>query len=1045
MIESLDAAGGEAELPAEPFGPYEILREIGRGGMATVFLARDRKHERDVAVKILAAELVAGLGAERFLREIEIAAHLTHPHILPLIDSGVADGRPYYIMPYIEGESLRDRLARERRLSVEDALRIAEEVGEAIAYAHDRGVVHRDVKPGNILLTDGGAVVADFGIAMALDQAGEGHLTRTGQSVGTVGYMSPEQASGDHDVDARSDQYSLAAVLFEMLTGETPFTGRTARAVLGQQLSQTAPRAAARREGIPDAVDGAVARALARDPEDRYPTAKEFVDDLRAGIASARTRRRPGGAEATGAGVVLLLAVLGAWLIPTLRTERAGSHVEMADIDPARYAVFPFVSSLGDSLAVGETQRLEDALNRWDGIGVVYGVQLRDAVERAGTAGLTLGEAARVAAAQGAGRFITGRVDRLGDSVRVQASLYGIGGDGPVLIQSGAARFGAEMSGADASLADLAASLLFGGEPPPDARPGVGTESYPARLEFESGMRALEDWQLAVADSAFTRATEIDPDYAEAHLWTAFVRAWSGAAEATWRIPVAQALLHGDRLAPRDSLMGAAMERQVRGELPEACRRWRDLTVEHSADFPVWYGLALCLRSDRAVVRDPSSPSGWSFRSSYRQVILAYQRAFELLPSILESLHSDAYRSLRGVLMVSGSLLRQGRAAPPDTGLFVASPAWVGDTLGFVPRRFPGPQGMGDAVDLPAYSRAIEQQRIMFREVAAAWVAASPRNARAREAMSVALSLLGDRSALDTLLSGRRLARTPDERRDLAVAEVWLRVALSLPGDSVGLLRARRLADSLLVRSEDALDPASGAGLAMLLGRAEVAARFARDIPPDGGMSLMPAGQADARALLAFATLQGPRDSLVRLERQVLTALQRISPEARESEQLAWLAVPASLAFPAYRFETAPRLDDWVVSAQQHVLAGDTAAVLERFSREGAVRAQLPPYISTFDALLPESEILVALGHDREAAQWMDPTLSSLLQVEPNRLATLQEAGGLVRLAALRAGIARRLGDERDAAAWASAVAILWSTAGPEAQKTVGRMRRIMP
>src|SRR5256712_5901952 len=212
---------------------YAVERELGRGGMATVFLAEDLKHHRSVAIKVLHAELTAALGAERFLREIEIAARLQHPHILPLYDSGAATSFLYYVMPYVEGESLRDRLTREKQLPQDDALRIATEVAGALAYAHSHGVVHRDIKPEYIMLSGATAVVTDFGIARAVSAAGQSrHLTETGTIIRTPAHMSPEQATGGAENDGRSDQHSLACVVYEMLVGEPPFTGPTAQAVL---------------------------------------------------------------------------------------------------------------------------------------------------------------------------------------------------------------------------------------------------------------------------------------------------------------------------------------------------------------------------------------------------------------------------------------------------------------------------------------------------------------------------------------------------------------------------------------------------------------------------------------------------------------------------------------------------------------------------------------------------------------------------------------------------------------------------------------------
>jgi serine/threonine-protein kinase len=259
---------------------YAIERELGSGGMATVYLAKDLKHRRQVAIKVLKPELAAALGAERFLREIEVTAGLTHPHILPLHDSGEADGFLYYVMPYVTGESLRARLERETQLSVDDALRITQQVASALEFAHHQGVVHRDIKPENILLHAGEAVVADFGIALAVSAAGGERLTETGLSLGTPEYMSPEQALGEGEPDARSDIYSLACVLYEMLVGEPPYTGPTGIAVLAKRLSDPVPRARRLRAAIPETVDAALLRALARERVERYGSMAEFAEAL---------------------------------------------------------------------------------------------------------------------------------------------------------------------------------------------------------------------------------------------------------------------------------------------------------------------------------------------------------------------------------------------------------------------------------------------------------------------------------------------------------------------------------------------------------------------------------------------------------------------------------------------------------------------------------------------------------------------------------------------------------------------------------------------
>jgi Tol biopolymer transport system component len=280
---------------------YRLDGELGQGGMATVYLAHDLKHDRKVALKVLRPELGAVLGAERFLREIQLTAKLQHPHILPLLDSGEATGLFFYVMPYVEGESLRQRLEREKQLSLEEALRLTSEVAEALDYAHQQGVIHRDIKPENILLSRGHALVADFGIALAVTQAGGGRLTETGLSLGTPAYMSPEQAMAEADLDGRTDQYGLACVLYEMLAGEPPYTGPTAQAIVAKRLREPVPHLSTIRE-VPAGVEAAVTRALAKARVDRFSTAGEFRRALLAPAPRAPPRLpRP---------VTALLAVL---------------------------------------------------------------------------------------------------------------------------------------------------------------------------------------------------------------------------------------------------------------------------------------------------------------------------------------------------------------------------------------------------------------------------------------------------------------------------------------------------------------------------------------------------------------------------------------------------------------------------------------------------------------------------------------------------------------------------------------------------------------
>ncbi|MEO5824809.1 MAG: protein kinase, partial [Gemmatimonadales bacterium] len=306
---------------------YRIEREIGQGGMATVYLAHDLKHDRKVAVKVLQPELAAVIGAERFLSEIKTTANLQHPHILPLFDSGTADGLLFYVMPYVEGETLRGRLVRDTQLSISEAVRLAIEIAGALDYAHGHGVIHRDIKPENILIQHGSVLVADFGIALAVQQAGGERMTQTGMSLGTPHYMSPEQAMGDRHVDARSDIYALGVMCYEMLIGEPPFTGPSAQAIVAKVMTESPKELTAQRKSIPANVAAAVAKALEKLPADRFEGAKSFAAALAdQSFATPQAPGTPGrsrgiaprlfAATAAIAAIALIAAGWG-WLRPT--------------------------------------------------------------------------------------------------------------------------------------------------------------------------------------------------------------------------------------------------------------------------------------------------------------------------------------------------------------------------------------------------------------------------------------------------------------------------------------------------------------------------------------------------------------------------------------------------------------------------------------------------------------------------------------------------------------------------------------------------------
>jgi TolB-like protein/tetratricopeptide (TPR) repeat protein len=403
---------------------YPIERPLGRGGMATVYLARDLKHHRSVAVKVLHVELAAGLGSERFLREIRIEASLQHPHILPLHDSGEAAGFLYYVMPFVAGESLRQRLTREGRLSLEDTLRITSNVADALAYAHAHGVVHRDIKPENILLSNGHALVADFGIAKAVEAAGDSKLTETGWGMGTPAYMSPEQIVGG-PADGRSDIYGLGCVVYEMLTGHPPFAADNARAMFTQHQVDTPPPISTDRPDVPKHVQDAVLTALAKRPADRFSTSSEFAERLtlpggrkvlpRMSRARARPRRRT---LIAVAGAALLLG--GGWFY--LRAHpmaiRGGRDASLA--------VMPIADLDGDTsqayVSAGLTEELITDLAQSRHLRVINRLTMETYRRRGETP-------QQIARALGVDAMLTSSLQRIGDSLHFTAQLIPKGSD----------------------------------------------------------------------------------------------------------------------------------------------------------------------------------------------------------------------------------------------------------------------------------------------------------------------------------------------------------------------------------------------------------------------------------------------------------------------------------------------------------------------------------------------------------------------------------------------------------------------------------------
>jgi serine/threonine-protein kinase len=566
---------------------YAIEDMLGEGGMAVVYLANDLKHRRRVAIKLLRPEIAAGIGSDRFIREIEIAARLQHPHVLPVYDSGEVDGILYYVMPYVEGESLRDRL--DGQLPPREALHIARDVASALDYAHRQGVVHRDIKPANILLSEGHAVVADFGIARAASGSGETQgLTQAGMAVGTPWYMSPEQAMGEPNIDGRTDIYALGCVLFEMLSGKPPYQGDTAQAVIAKTISAPVPEMGAVAGGLPETVPTAIKRALAKDPHERFPTAAEFGTALETETGESgggRRGKRNTAALITTAGAVIALAVV-AWI--GLRSPE-GVVASGGDV----IAVLPFdVSGASEELGEGMVSLLSTNLNA---VGALRTIDARTVLQRwrkrGGEEGLDLEGSLQVGRDVQAGSILLGSVVEAGSEVRLSAEMYAVNGDELVRVQ-----IDGDANEVLALVDSLSINVLRGiwrsNEPLPSFDvAAISSGSLEAIRAYMKGALYFRRGQWDSAAASFEKAVSVDSTFALAHLALSETYGWTGRHGDVEQAHASDAAARfADRLPPRERLLVTGYALNRRGDFT-SIDTLKLYTRRYPSDARGWYAL----------------------------------------------------------------------------------------------------------------------------------------------------------------------------------------------------------------------------------------------------------------------------------------------------------------------------------------------------------------------------------------------------------------------------------------------------------------------
>jgi tRNA A-37 threonylcarbamoyl transferase component Bud32/tetratricopeptide (TPR) repeat protein len=1055
--EPADRLSSSREQGAVIAGRYQIDREIGRGGMATVYLVHDIRHDRQVALKFIHAEVADGQATERFRREIALLARLQHPHILPLYDSGEWEGALFYVMPYIAGESLRGRIKREGQLPVDEAIRLAREVADALAYAHAHDVIHRDIKPENILLSEGHALVGDFGIAQAVSRAGGRRLTDAGFAIGTLSYMSPEQGSAD-PIDGRSDLYSLGCVVYEMLTGKVPFSGPTAIAILAQRFGAPAAPMRQKRAEIPQAVDAAVLKAIAPIPANRFQSMTEFSSAL----ASAED------ASASRANAKLVIPPIWRWSAAVLGLGALAVlffAFKPAPLDPDLYVVLPFVhrANAAPQLLDGDNcqQLLYEAFGRWNGITLVDDMRAHDARARVNTAPLSLKDALRTARSLRAGRMAWGEVWQSRGDIAVRGLIYDVRTEKPVKQYTVTLR--SDLGDAERRFDELADTLLVpvaasGRATLPFSSDGVrGSRSIPALTTYFRAHEALAAWQLDSAEALFREAIDLDPDYPHANYWLAQVMAWRGDTDpAQWQPSAQRAVAKSSRLSARDSTLAAALLDMSEGRFAVACARYEQMRAgKDSLDFSVWYGLGDCRARDTVIVKSAASPSGYKFRSGYESAIRAYTKALTLVPSSHLAFAGIGFERLSVRLFTQSNQVRSG-AVDGDSTLWGAFPSLSNDTLAFVP--YPYAQiATGTTLRPQSTAAAIARNRSLLERLASEWTQEFPRSSAAFEALAHSLELEGritgagspNSSALAALDRARALTTDTVDARRLGVMRTRL---LVMSGDFTG---ARALADSIL-GAAPARSPSEGEALkalAALTGRIgrtvellRVEAPAVRFLSPTNHVVQPPLPVAEsAQTMLGYVSLGASADSILAARQRVERAIVSYVPiDSRTAVREAVLNMPLTLAYPivpALSLERAGGNGDYLLNIQRAAAKHDSASVHEQLRAIGRLRALDRPGELSIYLTYQEAWLLLQVGDTAAAARQLDASLAALPALGPYVLDYVQDAAFLVRAMALRSDLAASAGDTRTAQHWAIAVSQLWSGADAPLQDLVTRMR----
>ena len=1034
-------------------GRYVLKREIGRGGAATVYLAHDVRHERLVAIKVLHAELSHALGAQRFLREIKLTASLQHPHILPIHDSGEAHDQLYYVMPYVEGESMRQRLGADNRLSIDEAVRIGREVAGALAYAHERGVVHRDIKPENILFSGGHAVLADFGIARAIDRAHE-KITQQGTITGTPAYMSPEQAR-DRAFDGRSDVYSLACVMYEAIAGVPPFVGETPQQLLTQRITKTAPKLREYRHDVPLPIESVIAKALAMSPDDRFDDARKFSAALSAAIGNSgetlttgvqRRRSMLNSPWLWAASVALLVTGIGA----TTPLGRDQFDLLTGRVDTAQYAIIPFQYSGVRAPADDQepiAQALYSEMREWKGLKLASDMSVSDAMR--GSTDSTLTGRTAVAKRARAGKLVWGRVHLTRDSMIVRAAIYNAV-DGSLLREVPFSASRDFINAHPGAIRTLAADLLRLDNTENLPHSGdVGTRSLAAWQAYQEGERHLYAWRLPSAIEAFERAIKADPEYAHPQIWLAQLAVWRGKASQDWGPHLSTAVRNRVSLDPRQNLVVEALQAIQHGNYGGACDVYRNMRRADSLDVTAWLGLAQCQGFDPAVIRRvQGGGSGWVFRGSSAAAQVAYARALQIAPSAFSAF---PFSRVSRLYMIEPNVMRGG--VNSDSVVFIGFPDLVHDTIAYNAFPLADINRSTQEVMSPAYDRAMMRNRESLLAVLSTLIQRLPDDADAFESLARVLETRdeisgtphGGYSALSAIDRAKVLSNDPVQRARLGATDVRLHLKL---GD---FARTASIGDSVLKSSPKATGEQALylSGIAALLGHENAAYTYMR--ASGSSVSLMGAPAAPlvedaATALFMRAALGVCDDSVRALQKRIAPMLDSYVNAALRDDALGGI-MQKPLIFGVECFGAASAVSlrgklSPMMLAIQDVGRHDLRAARARLDAMLARRLLRPGEVS-LDQTIGEAWLSATLGDTAAAARRLDLTLTALPTLTPYVVYEPGMAASVGRAMAYRAELASRQHDAGTAALWAGRVLTLWAHSDPSLAPTIARMQAL--